>query len=111
MADISLQTGWGTRAGIGDPSAATAAAANQGSNEKVPIISTPTPVPQYAPTPEYSYNAGGEIPQRVSNQYNQPAPTTYGGGGQGYGRPPQSPTAQGYGYTRQGGANYGAYAQ
>lgn len=52
-----IQTGWGTRAGIGDPAAATAAAAtgDNPSNEKLQADNdVPPSRAPYQPTPVYS---------------------------------------------------------
>jgi len=66
------ETGWGTRTGIGDPSAATAAAANV-SNEKLPEVARYQDSP--APTPPYQHHGNAH-------------PRPRGGGGYGYAQPP-----------------------
>lgn len=112
------ETGWGTRAGIGDPSAATAAMAQQGSSEKVPIISAPQAAPQYTPAQDYGQpQYGAQLQHRQGHQYrSEPQSPNFGAQQQQppqqYGRPPQSPQPYGQAVRQgSGGGGYGAYAQ
>ena len=67
----SLQTGWGTRAGIGDPTAATAAADKGGSNEKVEPEVTVSPAPRYPEPQPYQANQGYQQIQYQETSYQQ----------------------------------------
>lgn len=61
----NLQTGWGTRAGIGDPAAATAAATANASDEKLQgdaqKFYTPSSQEPHQPTPQYAKQAGFNV--------------------------------------------------
>ena len=74
MLTLRLQTGWGTRAGIGDPTAATAAADsgktnNAGYVEKLP--DTPS-YPQQQQYPPQQYAQQPYSPQPQQPYYQQP---------------------------------------
>jgi len=108
------ETGWGTRAGIGDPSAATAALSQQNTSEKAPIISSPQAASLYVPSQDYAYGGYGDsLNQRHPQQYqSQPQSPSYGQ--QQFGRQPppsQQYTQAQYDYSRQTGANFNTYAQ
>lgn len=108
------ETGWGTRAGIGDPSAATAALSQQNTSEKAPIISSPQAASLYVPSQDYAYGGYGDsLNQRHPQQYqSQPQSPSYGQ--QQFGRQPppsQQYTQAQYDYSRQTGTNFNTFAQ